>query len=118
MFANVLEFVNGYLARMIGDDVGWGPDSTRRWCPEWWRHPAAVSRLQAVWRGWEYFRSDPATGASVWWRDHADYQIRQLMDPNGPFRYCSVEDGHKYLTTALPLSSPPQGMFDTFGHEG
>lgn len=33
----------------------------------------------------EHLRLDPATGVSVWLRDHADHLV-VLMDPDGPFR--------------------------------
>ncbi len=26
----------------------------RAWCPQWWQHPEAVARLEALWRAWEY----------------------------------------------------------------
>src|SRR5512141_2531287 len=45
---------------------------TAKWCIEWYFHPEAVSRVAALWRSWEHLRLDPATGMSVWWRDHAD----------------------------------------------
>jgi uncharacterized protein DUF4913 len=47
----------------------------RVWCPEWWRHPEAVARLDALWRAWEHLRLDAATGLSVWFRDHADHHM-------------------------------------------
>ena len=51
-------------------------DGTQRtWCPEWWRHAEAPSRLEALWRAWEHLRLDPATGMSVWFRDHADHHM-------------------------------------------
>ena len=25
--------------------------SERAWCPEWWEHPEAIARLEAMWRG-------------------------------------------------------------------
>lgn len=78
------------------------------WCPEWWRHPEAVVRLDAVWRAFESLRTDPATGISVWLRDHVDVHLPQLMNPKGPFRGCTAKDGHsRWPLAALPTVDPP-----------
>jgi hypothetical protein len=59
-----------------------------RWCPQWWRHPEAVTRLTALWRAWEVFRLEPATGIADWLRDHLDHQLPILLGPRGPFFQC------------------------------
>jgi hypothetical protein len=81
------------------------------WCPQWWRHPEAVSRLEALWRVWENLRLDGQTGMSVWWRDHADPHMARLMSTDGPFQGCTLEDGHKPKVRDLPLEPPPDGLF-------
>ncbi|QHN28965.1 DUF4913 domain-containing protein [Gordonia pseudamarae] len=79
-------------------------NSTYVWCPQWWLHAEAVSRLEALWRAWESLRQDPTTGMSVWWRDHADPHMHVLMDPNnGPFWCCSVEGGHHSSGEQTPI---------------
>ncbi|MGP5220573.1 DUF4913 domain-containing protein [Arthrobacter rhombi] len=60
-----------------------------KWCRQWFLHPEAVSRVEALWRAWEHLRLDAATGMSVWWRDHADPHMTVLLDPKGPFHPCS-----------------------------
>jgi hypothetical protein len=85
----------------------------RVWCPEWWRHPEAIARLEALWRAFEHLRLDPALGMSVWWRDHVDPHLGVLTDPDGPLKGCSVEKGH----AARPVEpmghiAPPVGLFD------
>jgi hypothetical protein len=80
------------------------------WCPEWYRHAEALSRLDAVWRAWEYLRLDPATGISVWWRDHADPQMAVLLDPDGPFAACRGQHA-EYPIAPLPTGEPPAGLF-------
>lgn len=82
------------------------------WCPQWWRHAEAVSRLDAMWRAWEHLRLDPATGISVWFRDHADHHMGVLLDPGGPFMGCNPDDGHRPKTAVLPYQEPPPGLFD------
>ena len=34
------------------------------WCSQWWDHPEAVSRLEALWKAFEV-RRDPGTGAAT-----------------------------------------------------
>src|ERR687885_17687 len=58
-YASLDEFVREQLAPMYRRAL----DGTQRtWCPEWWRHAEAISRLEALWRAWEHLRLDPATG--------------------------------------------------------
>jgi hypothetical protein len=56
-------------------------------------------------------RLEPATGMSVWLRDHADHHMTVLLDPDGPFKGCSPEKGHGVRLPALPLDDPPDGLF-------
>jgi hypothetical protein len=81
------------------------------WCPEWWRHAEAIARLEALWRAWEHLRLDPATGMSVWFRDHADHHMAVLLNADGPFKGCSKDKGHGERLPALPLTAPPEGLF-------
>lgn len=62
-----------------------------KWCIEWYFHPEAVSRVEALWRAWEHLRLDGATGISVWFKDHADHHMAVLMDPRGPFYKCDMQ---------------------------
>jgi hypothetical protein len=82
------------------------------WCPEWWRHAEAIARLEALWRAWEHLRLEPATGMSVWFRDHADHHMAVLLSADGPFKGCSPEKGHAQDRLAPLLSTPaPPGLF-------
>ncbi|MRH90544.1 DUF4913 domain-containing protein [Nocardia sp. SYP-A9097] len=111
VYASVVEFVENYLSLVYRRDV---TDSRRRvWCPEWWKHAEAMARLDGIWRAWEYLRRDGHTGLSVWFLDHADPQMRQLFDSEGPFKFCSPVNGHSDRLPPLPSTSPPQGIFDS-----
>lgn len=79
-----------------------------RWAPDWWRHPEAVLRLEALWRSWEYLRLDPATGMSVWLRDHADPHLAVLFSDYGPFARTETTS---QLGDPLPCDPPPHGLF-------
>lgn len=103
-------FVTEWLLQVYRRPIGQG----RTWCPEWWEHPEAIVRLEALWRSWEHLRLDPATGMSVWLRDHADHHMAALLDEQGAFKGCNTERGH----TARPLGplpqqgQPPAGMLE------
>lgn len=81
------------------------------WCPEWWRHGEAISRLEALWRAWEDLRRDGKSGMSSWWREHADHHMPILLSTEGPFKGCSVEKGHNPRLDPLPCTPPPAGLF-------
>ena len=86
----------------------------RVWCPQWWKHAEAVARLEALWRAWEHLRQDPATGLSVWFRDHADHHMTVLLDADGPFKGCDGNHGEHPLEE-LPHEPPPGGHVRTRG---
>jgi hypothetical protein len=91
----------------------------RTWCPEWWRHAEAISRLEAIWRAWEHLRLDPTTGVSVWFRDHADPHMTVLLDSDGPFKRCRTASGYRHQPLdPLPLTPPPRGLFAPEDAEG
>jgi len=62
-----------------------------RWCPQWWAHAEALSRLEALWRTWEAARLDPLQGIAVWYRDFCDPRLLVLFSPAGPFAQCTAE---------------------------
>lgn len=85
--------------------------STATWCPQWWCHPEAVSRVEALWRAWEQLRLDPGTGMSVWWRDHADHHLPTLLATDGPFKGCGPEKRHTTRPVPLlPVEPVPDGL--------
>jgi hypothetical protein len=89
------EFVREYLTMTCRREVS--PSGGFRWGP----------CLDALWRTWEHFRGDGATGTCVWWRDHAAHMI-VLLSPVGPFAEPSwtVDTGEP-----LPYTAPPPGLF-------
>ncbi|MBY8859535.1 DUF4913 domain-containing protein [Nocardia sp. CA2R105] len=109
-YPNVAAFVDQYLRYVYQRQVTDTTDAV--WCPEWWKHTEATIRLEALWRAWENLRQDPSRGLSIWFLDHADKHMAKLLDPNGPFKYCSARHGHRQLLAPLPLRTPPAGMFN------
>lgn len=103
-YPDVATFVADFLLPMYAR-------SSRTWCPQWWRHAEGIYRLEALWRAWEHLRLDPATGASVWLRDHADPHMAVLLHSDGPFKGCTPDAGHRARTKPLPADPPPRGLF-------
>ncbi|GEM32376.1 hypothetical protein NN3_33830 [Nocardia neocaledoniensis NBRC 108232] len=105
-YDDLMDWVTGYFVILVGDGVGYRDGERIHWCPQWWRHPGAVVRLDALWRAWEYCRHVGAFGISQWLLDHADPHVRVLLSPSGPFQHCSGEHGHR-ATEPLPVVDLP-----------
>ena len=110
-YGSVDEFVREYLRNVYRRRVG-GQQVSRKWAARWWQYDEAVIRLEALWRSWEHLRNDPATGMSVWWRDHADHHMAVLFDEAGPFAAADDEaENTNRKGEPLPYIAPPAGMF-------
>ncbi|WP_454730409.1 DUF4913 domain-containing protein [Cellulosimicrobium protaetiae] len=110
-YGSVDEFVREYLRNVYRRHIA-GRGEHRVWAAEWWKYDEAVIRLEALWRAWEHLRQDPATGMSVWWRDHVDHHMAVLLDPqNGPFGPVDGEHDRNTPGDPLPYTAPPEGMF-------
>ncbi|MDE1674708.1 DUF4913 domain-containing protein [Nocardia gipuzkoensis] len=119
IYRNLEEFVTRHIAHLYRRDVPTrNADSTPRWCPCWWEHGEAVSRLGALWRAFEHLRHGESVEMNVWWLQYADPQMDRLMDPEGPFKYCSVDSGHSPKLTKLPTVAAPEGVLpDGHAHD-
>lgn len=108
-YADVEAWLVGWLAEAIERRIG----RSVAWCPEWFRHPEAVARLTALWHAWEQARSEAGRAMSQWWLDDADGHLAAITDrDNGPFRDCSVDQGHYGNFTPLPVTPAPTGWWD------
>lgn len=106
----------------LGEFAGWLLHVYRRstrgqgrvFCPQWWKHPEAIVRMEALWRAFEQLRQDPGTGMSVFWRDHIDHHMSVLLDADGPFKGC--EEGHsEHPLDPLLQQEPPAVLFERDG---
>ncbi|GAB2718050.1 DUF4913 domain-containing protein [Kitasatospora kifunensis] len=103
IFDNVEDFVVEYLSPLICRRLN---GTSLTWCPDWFLHAEAISRLNAMWRSWEHLRLEGALGSSSWWLHHADPHLGVLLNPDtGPFAACSPTDGHsKHPLDPLPVN--------------
>jgi len=106
-YAHLEDFVGDYLFRIYRRALT-GPSTA--WCPQWWRHPEAEIRLDALWRSWEHLRADPATGISVWLKDHADHHMGVLLSSDGPFKGCTPDGHGDHPLRPLPVQMPPEQL--------
>lgn len=110
VYVDVEDFVTAFLAPVWQHKIDIDGRATT-WCRQWWRHTEAIIRLEALWRAWENLRLDPATGISVWFRDHADYHMAVLTNVDGPFGGCTPNQ-HKPKHSALPVDpAEPDTLF-------
>ena len=84
---------------------------TFRWCGEWWRHPEAISRLEALWRSWESLRTDPLLGMASWYSGHLDQQLPILTAAAGPFAECDATRHFPPETDRLAHTPAPAGWW-------
>lgn len=107
-YPTVIAFVEEHLAHVYARDLS---DPAIHWCARWWAHAEALDRLDACWRAWEHLRTDRTTGPSVWWREHADPAMRELLAASGPFSACTTGHQTKRPISPLPTESPDPRLF-------
>lgn len=108
-YETLAEFVGDFLVEALWIDL---TGQHRIWCPEWWRHPGAIIRLDAMHRSFEALRLDPGTGMSAWILHHADPHMAALTNPQGVFKGCSVDKGHDAdRDRSISILPPPEGLF-------
>jgi len=106
VYGSVQDWVNQHFLPMYRRPLG----GEFRWCPQWWHHAEAITRLTALWQSWEAMRLQPGTGTANWLRDHLDHQLPVLLGRSGPFAQCS-EDEHIDPRIAI-ADPPPPGWWD------
>lgn len=110
-FQNVYVFVQDFLVKVQARPTRDG--LPLHWCSQWWDHPEAVSRLEALWKAFEVLRRDPGTGAGTWWRDYADPTMAALSDAAGTFAKCS--DTSHAVPPDLPIEQPAAWLLESDG---
>ncbi|GIJ35068.1 DUF4913 domain-containing protein [Micromonospora sediminimaris] len=87
LYSTVEDWVTMYLLPTFPRPVGEVGMTRWHWCEQWWRHDEAVTRLTALWYGWEQARLQ-MTGMLPWLRD-LDHQLPILCGDDDPFRNCT-----------------------------
>ncbi|MFI5783766.1 DUF4913 domain-containing protein [Nocardia sp. NPDC051570] len=103
-YADVVEFVESYVIQMYRREVtARGSQRQLRWCPRWHAHGEVWARMEAMHQAFEHLRLGATTEPNEWWLVHFDPQMRAILDPEGPFMYCSVAEGHHAKLPPLPV---------------
>ena len=120
MFDSLEEWVHGWLLPLYRRSLD---GSAVTFCREWWRHPEAYLRLDALWKSWEFMRRKPGTGIAVWMRDYCDYHMGALMREQGTFKGCTIDaHNHEYslepwVVAPMPTATQVARLYDHLGVE-
>lgn len=108
-YETVDEFVTQYVAVNYRREIS-GRAPTHRWCKKWFLHGEVKERMTALWVAFEHLRLGKTTEQSAFWLMHFDQHMDRILDPNGPFKHCSVRDGHSEELGELPTSPMPKDL--------
>ena len=66
--------------------------NTRRWCPEWYKHPEVVTRFRILYDAYREIEGNmDAISYSMWFLDHLDRHLDAVFSEDGPFASCSPD---------------------------
>jgi hypothetical protein len=106
LYSTVEEWVCNYLLPTFPRPVGEVGLTRWHWCEQWWRHDEAVTRLTALWYGWEHARLE-MTGMLGWLRE-LDHHLPILCGEDGPFRECATSGALGEARHRLPDVTPTE----------
>lgn len=104
IFESLGDWVQAWLLPLYRRELD-GRSTT--FCVQWWRHPEAYYRLDALWKSWEFNRLRPGTGTAVWLKDYLDPHMAVLMSSNGPMHGCTLKKHSDNATEPWALSRLP-----------
>lgn len=103
------------------------------WCRQWWQHPEAILRFEALRRSWVVAVGEPGA-AMANYLILLDQHLAVLMDEHGPFAGCAAgqhnpegiagylgqedpsEEVYLAIERATPGPEPPGGALNSPGH--
>jgi Domain of unknown function (DUF4913) len=104
-FPDLLSFVRYLFERKL---IVRRTGGSLNWCPKWYLHAEAISRLTVLWDEFERARNNQSM--SDWWLHHLDPHLAVLMSKdNGPFMACKPNE-HRDVE-ALPIGGPDPRLF-------
>jgi actin-related protein len=111
-YVNVLDFVMSYLSVIFGTETT--QTAKRIWLNDWWRYPAVVSRINALWMAWE--KSYKANQIETWFLHIAEPMMRGIMDKEtGILVHYVAEDSSNLFVVRkgekLPTITPPNTWY-------
>lgn len=105
-YPNLVAFVECFLAHVL--PFHQSASSHIQWVPDWWRHPALVFPLDAIWRSYETSRRSP--GQMMIWYIQAASMLDRVFDKD---RGIVASIDARTITTAkgepLPCERPSRG---------
>ena len=113
-FPTVKEFVEDYVIELYRREVSIR-NAPEHWCPLWWVHGEVVARFEALHMAFEHLRHGEETELAAWWLVYFDPMMERIFDKEGPFKYCSVAEGHSGKLPKLPVVIAPEQAFED-GH--
>lgn len=113
-YANVTEFVEGFLRNVVERKLSQATGKGLRWDPRWRRHPEVVLRLDALWKAFEgAVASEEPSAMSKWWIYDFDPHMRVLLDgETGPMSHDHDSDIYPPLPIAESDDPRPWGPPD------
>ncbi|WP_161522189.1 DUF4913 domain-containing protein [Bifidobacterium aemilianum] len=104
-YPNLVAFVECFLAHVF--PYYQAASGRIRWVPDWWRHPALVMPLDAMWRSYEVSRKSP--GQMMLWYLQASNALNTVFDKNsGIVGSLGVEPVATSKGEPLPCIRPPK----------
>ena len=115
VYRGVEDWVLNLLAPTIERRLDAAGAGTLTWCPQWWQHPEAIARLEALWRAWEVCRDTDGEAPSRWFWQHCDPILAVLTDAKtGPMADCKPDHHRKYANGShLPSEPAPDTYWGT-----
>jgi hypothetical protein len=104
VFATLGDWVERWLLPLYRRELD---NRSTTFCVQWWRHPEAYYRLDALWKSWEFMRLKPGTGTAVWMKDYCDPHMAVLMSSNGPMHGCTLKKHSDNASEPWALSRLP-----------
>jgi hypothetical protein len=83
--------VEDWVVNMMQETLERRATNTRRWCPQWYKHPEVLTRFRILYASYREVEGLDAISYSTWFLDHLDRHLDAIFSPDGPFAACSPD---------------------------